>query len=343
MKANGGLVAALTAVATLASVSMPATAEDIYAGKKVSLVVGAAPGGGYDIYSRILAKYMPKYLPGAPLVIVQNMPGAGGMKAAEYIYSLAPKDGTTFGMVFPGALVEPLFDNTKKYRFVPTEFDFIGSADSGVRLCVTYHTSKIKTFEDAQKMPSSFGGSGPGSSTTDYASFLNALAGAKMKVVNGYKGSRTTLIAMERGELDGICGLDSGSFKAMKPDWFNNPKQSQMIIQTSLYPDKALEKLGVPSLWKYVSGEKRKVAELIVAQQEFHRPYIAPPGTSAPHVAALRKAFDAAMKDKGLLAEAEKAKLSIEPKNAATVEKLIKGMYASPPDLVAKARKALRG
>ena len=339
----GAAVAALVAAAAgVALTAVPATAQ-IYAGKTINLVVGAAPGGGYDIYSRILSRHMPKHLPGNPTILVQNMPGAGSMKAAEYIFALAPKDGTTIGMLFPGALVEPLFDNKKKFRFVPTKFEFLGSADSGVRLCVTFHTSKIKTFEDAMKMPSSFGGSGPGSSTTDYAEFLNALAGTKFKIVNGYKGSRDTIVAMERSELDGLCGLDSGSFKAMRPNWFNNPKLSHMIVQTSLYPDKELEKLGVPSLWKYVKGENRKIAELILAQQEFHRPYIAPPGTSPAHVAALRKAFDAAMKDKALLADAAKANLSIEPKDAATVEKLIKDMYGSPPAMVEKARKALRG
>lgn len=341
-RARFSTVAGLAIATTFALATSPATAQ-LYAGKTITLIVGSAPGGGYDIYSRILSRHMPKHLPGNPTIVVQNMPGAGSMKAAEYLFSIAAKDGSVFGMVFPGALVEPLFDNTKKFRFEPTKFEFIGSADSGVRLCVTFHTSKIKTFEDAMKMESSFGGSGPGSSTTDYAVFLNALAGAKFKIVNGYKGSRDTIIAMERSELDGLCGLDSGSFKAMRPNWFNNPKLSNMIIQTSLEPDKDLEKLGVPSLWKYVSGEKRKIAELILAQQEFHRPYLAPPGTPAANMAALRKAFDASMADKALLADATKAGLSIEPKSAATVEKLIKGMYGSPPDLVAKARKALRG
>ncbi|MGE3244792.1 MAG: Bug family tripartite tricarboxylate transporter substrate binding protein [Beijerinckiaceae bacterium] len=333
--------AVLAAAATLGAVS--ASAAELYADKKITLIVGSPPGGGYDFYSRILSRHMPKHLPGKPSIIVQNMPGAGSMKAAEFLYSIAPKDGTAFGMVFPGALVEPLFDNKRKFRFVPAKFEFIGSIDSGVRLCVTHGGSKIKTFEDALKMPSSFGGSGPGSSTTDYAHFLNVLAGTKIKIVNGYKGSRTTINAMERNELDGICGLDSGSFQAMKPDWFNNPKLSHMIVQTSITPDKELEKIGVPSLWKYVKGENRKVAELILAQQEFHRPYIAPPGTSAPHLAALRKAFDAVVKDEALLAETKKAKLDVKPKDAAAVSKLINEIYGAPAAIVEKARLALRG
>ncbi len=331
----------MLAVAAVTAMTINPAVAQLYAGKKVNLIVGSPPGGGYDFYSRMLSRHMPKYLPGKPSIIVQNMPGAGSMKAAEYLYSIAPKDGTTFGIVFPGALVEPLFDNKRKFRFTPAKFEFLGSIDSGVRLCVTHGGSKIKTFDDALKMQSSFGGSGPGSSTTDYAQFLNILAGTKIKIVNGYKGSRTTINAMERNELDGICGLDSGSFQAMKPDWYKDRKLANMIVQTSITPDPELEKLGVPSLWKYVSGENRKVAELILAQQEFHRPYLAPPGTSAPHLAALRKAFDDVVKDKDMLAEAGKAKLDINPKDAATVGKLITGMYGAPEALVAKARQAL--
>lgn len=332
---------AIAALAAAAALTTGSEAAEIYADKKITVIVGSPAGGGYDFYSRILSRHMPKYLPGKPTMIVQNMPGAGSMKAAEYLYGIAPKDGTTFGIVFPGALVEPLFDPKKKFRFVPSKFEYLGSIDSGVRLCVTYHTSKIKTFEDAQKIPSSFGGSGPGSSTTDYAHFLNVLAGAKIKIVNGYKGSRSTINAMERSELDGLCGLDSGSFQAMKPDWYNNPKLANMIIQTSITPSAELEKMGVPSIWKFVTGENRKVAELILAQQEFHRPYLAPPGTSKPHLEALRKAFNEVVKDKGLLAEMGKAKLSVQPKDSATVGNLIAGMYSAPEALVAKARAAL--
>lgn len=332
---------AMLAVAAVSVVTINPAIAQLYAGKKINLIVGSPPGGGYDFYSRMLSRHMPKYLPGNPSIIVQNMPGAGSMKAAEYLYSIAPKDGTVFGIVFPGALVEPLFDNKRKFRFTPAKFEFLGSIDSGVRLCVTHGGSKIKTFDDALKMPSSFGGSGPGSSTTDYAQFLNILAGTKIKIVNGYKGSRSTINAMERNELDGICGLDSGSFQAMKTDWYKDRKLANMIVQTSITPDAELEKLGVPSIWKYVSGENRKVAELILAQQEFHRPYLAPPGTSAPHLAALRKAFDDVVKDKDMLAEAGKAKLDINPKDAATVGKLITGMYGAPEALVAKARQAL--
>jgi hypothetical protein len=190
-------------------------------------------------------------------------------------------------------------------------------------------------------MASTFGGSAAGSSTTDYAQMLVNLAGAKIKVVNGYKSSIDTVLAMERGEVDGICGYDSSSFKAQKPEWYNSP-EAHMILQTSLEPGAELTKLGVPHVWKYISGENRRIAEVIFAQQEFHRPFLAPPGTAAVPLATLRKSFMTTLADQEFLADATKMKLSISPKDAATVTRLVKEMFASPPELVEKVNKALK-
>lgn len=330
--------AAVCAASFLAAGAAPA--QNFYEGKTVSLVVGTEAGGGYDIYGRVVARHIGRHLPGRPTVIVQNMPGAGSGKAAEFLYVLAPKDGLAFGLIFPGMVVEPLMQ-PGKFRFDPTKFEYLGSADSGTRLCVTYKTSKVKTFDDALKIPFTIGGSAPGSSTTDYAQLLVNLAGAKMKIINGYKSSIDTVLAMERGEVDGICGWDSSSFKAQKSDWFNTP-EANMIIQTSLEPHPELTKIGVPHAWKYISGENRKIAELVFAQQEFHRPFLAPPGVPADRLALLRTAFMATMNDPEFLADATKSKLTIAPKDAATVTKLVKDMYASPPDLVEKVRRALK-
>ncbi|CAN0219875.1 unnamed protein product, partial [Phaeothamnion confervicola] len=317
-----------------------ASAQDFYAGKTLTVVVGTDAGGGYDIYARTIARHLGKQMPGKPTVIVQNMPGAGSAKAAEFMYNLAPKDGTTIGLIFPGMVVEPLLQ-PGKFRFDPTKYEYLGSADSGIRLCVTHKSSKIKSFEDALKMPSTFGGSAVGSSTTDYAQMLINLAGAKIKVVNGYKSSIDTVLAMERGEVDGICGYDSSSFKAQKPEWFNSP-EAHMIVQTSLQPGAELTKLGVPHVWKYISGENRRIAEVIFAQQEFHRPFLAPPGTPKPQLEILRRSFMGTLADQDFLADATKMKLSITPKDAATVTRLVNEMFASPPALVEKVNKALK-
>lgn len=318
-----------------------ATAQHFYDGKTVTIVVGTEAGGGFDIYARALSRHIRSHMPGAPTVIVQNMPGAGSLKAAEYLYVLAPKDGTTFGLVYPGAIIEPLISGPANFRYDPTKFEYIGSADSGTRLCITAGTSKIKTFDDALKLPSNIGGSAPGSSTTDYAQLLVSLTGAKMHIVNGYKSSIDTIVAIERGEVDGLCGYDVSSFKAQRPDWFGTDK-ANMILQVSLEPNAELTKMGVPPLWNYISGEARAIAELIVAQQEFHRPFVAPPGTPAPQMAILRTAFMETMRDPAFLADAAAMKLDIHPKDAETVAKLVTKMYSQPPELVAKMRKALR-
>lgn len=333
----------LTLVLVSAAVAATGTtthAQDFYAGKTVSIAVGTAAGGGYDIYARTIARHLGQKIPGNPTVIVQNMPGAGSAKAAEYMYTHAPKDGTAIGLIFPGMVVEPLLQ-PGKFRFDPTKFEYLGSADSGVRLCVTHRTSKIKTFDDVLKMPSTFGGSAIGSSTTDYAQLLINLAGAKIKIVNGYKSSNDTVLAMERAEVDGICGYDSSSFKAQKPTWWNSP-EAYMILQASLKPGEELTQLGVPHIWKYISGENRRIAEVVLAQQEFHRPFLAPPGTTPAQLATLRTAFMATLADQSFLADAGKMKLSITPKDHVTVAALVKQMYASPPELVAQVNKALK-
>jgi tripartite-type tricarboxylate transporter receptor subunit TctC len=332
---------ALAAVIASALPPLPAAAQSFYAGKNLNLIVGSGPGGGFDIYGRTVGRFLVKHIPGNPNVVVQNMPGAGSMKATEYIHSIAPKDGTTIAIVFPGAIVEPMISGRKNFRFDPPKLEYLGSANSGSRLCITFHTSKVKTMEDAQKIPVSFGGSAPGDATSDYAQMFNALAGTKFKIVKGYKSTAAILVAVESGEVDGLCGFDSASFLAQRPAWYGT-KLANMIVQASLEPKPELTKLGVPHIWKYIAGENRKVAELILAQQEFHRPFIAPPGTAPAQMAILRDAFEATMKDKEFLAAAEKVKIDIAPKSGAAVAALVKQMYDAPERLVERAKKALR-
>lgn len=327
-------------VCALGAYTGAAVADDYYAGKTVEMYIGSGTGGGYDRYGRTVGRYLVKHLPGNPNLVPRNMPGAGSMKAAEYMSHMAPKDGTAVAILQPGALFEPLVNDKLKFRYDPAAFEIIGSANSGTRVCVTFHTSKLKTFEDAINLPSNMGGNNIGSSTTDYAEMLNNLAGTKFKIINGYDSTSLIVLAMERGELDGLCGFDTASFEAQKPDWYGT-KLAHMIVQVGITPDPELEKMGVPSLWKYVSGRKRDVAELILSQQEFHRPFVAPPGTPEQQTSLLRTAFNAAMKDADFLAEAKKTKLDVAPKTGKEVGELIKKVYGSPEDLIADAKKAL--
>jgi tripartite-type tricarboxylate transporter receptor subunit TctC len=320
---------------------MPAQAADYYAGKTIEFVVGNDVGGGYDIYARTVARHITRHIPGNPNTIVRNMPGAGSTRAGIYISTAAPKDGNSVGALMPGAIIGPLLDDKPNLTFNPTKVIFIGTADSGVRICTTFQNSKTKTFEDAQKQKTILGASAAGGSTRDYAFLHNHTAGTKFEVVSGYTGTPDISLAMERGEVDGICGWDWSSVKSQKGDWLRD-KKLNLLVQVALEEEAELTKLGVPSIWKYVSEENRQVAELVISQQVFQRSYIAPPGTPDEEIAILRKAFDETMVDPQFLADAEKVKISITPLSGAKVQALIEKLYATPKTVVDRAKAMIK-
>jgi tripartite-type tricarboxylate transporter receptor subunit TctC len=320
---------------------MPAQAADYYAGKTIEFVVGNDVGGGYDIYARTVARHITRHIPGNPNTIVRNMPGAGSTRAGIYISTAAPKDGNSVGALMPGAIIGPLLDDKPNLAFNPTKVIFIGTADSGVRICTTFQNSKTKTFEDAQKQKTILGASAAGGSTRDYAFLHNHTAGTKFEVVSGYTGTPDISLAMERGEVDGICGWDWSSVKSQKGDWLRD-KKLNLLVQVALEEDAELTKLGVPSIWKYVSEENRQVAELVISQQVFQRSYIAPPGTPDEEIAILRKAFDETMVDPQFLADTEKVKISITPLSGAKVQSLIDKLYATPKTVVDRAKAMIK-
>jgi tripartite-type tricarboxylate transporter receptor subunit TctC len=318
-----------------------AQAADYYAGKTIEFVVGSDAGGGYDIYARTVARHIGRHIPGNPTTIVRNMPGAGSTRAGIYISTAAPKDGNSLGAMMPGAIIGPLLDDKPNLNFDPTKVIYIGTADSGVRVCTTFRNSKIKTFEDAQKTKTIVGGSAAGGATRDYPYLHNHTAGTKFEVVSGYTGTPDISLAMERGEVDGICGWDWSSVKSQKGDWLRD-KKLNVLVQVSLEPEAELTKLGVPSIWKYVSEENRQVAELVISQQVFQRSYIAPPGTPDEEIAILRKAFDETMVDPQFLADAEKMKISITPLSGAKVQSLIGKLYATPKEVIDRAKAVIK-
>jgi tripartite-type tricarboxylate transporter receptor subunit TctC len=334
--------AALTATAIAAALAAPAHAADYYAGKTIELVVGSDAGGGYDIYARTVARHISRHIPGNPNVIVKNMPGAGSSRAGIYISTVAPKDGGSVGALMPGAIMGPLLDDKPNLQFDPTKVIYIGTADSGVRICTTFQNSKIKTFEDAQKQKTVLGASAAGGSTRDYDYLLNKTAGAKFDVVSGYQGTVDIALAMERGEVDGMCGWDWSSVKSQKSDWVRD-KKLNVLVQVALEPEAELTKMGVPLIWQYITKEDdRKVAELVVSQQVFQRSYIAPPGTPKEQIDILRTAFDATVADPQFLADAEKMKISITPLSGAKVQALVEKLYATPKDLIERAKNVIK-
>jgi len=333
---------ALVMAGLAAAAALPATAADFYAGKSINFIVGGSPGGGYDTYSRTLARHWSRFIPGKPSIIVKNQPGAGSGVAAGLLYNTAPKDGLWIGALFPGAIIGPILDPRPNMKFDPSKFIYIGSADAGTRICITGPKSKISSFEDAQKTKTILGASQAGGSTRDYAYMLNHTAGAKFDVVSGYKGSRAIFLAMERGEVDGMCGLDWSSMKSQKGDWVRDGKVN-ILVQAALDPEPELDKMNVPSIWKYIkNADDIKAVKLIVSQQVFGRPYVAPPGTPADRVKQLRDAFMTTMKDASFLADAKKAQLSIEATSGEKVNKLIADVFAAPKAVVERAKALIR-
>jgi tripartite-type tricarboxylate transporter receptor subunit TctC len=320
----------------------PAGAADYYAGKTIELIVGGGPGGGYDIYARTVARHLPRHIPGEPNIVVKNMPGAGSTKAAHYITTMAAKDGTAVGAIMPGAIVGPLLDDRAKPSFDPTKVRYLGTANSGTRVCVTMKTSRIRTFDDARKIKAKFGGSAPHDSTYEYGYLHKHTSGTAWDMVAGYPGTPDMALAMERGEIDGICGWDWSSFKSQKGEWLRDNKVN-VLLQVSLDPHPELTKMGVPSVFKHVNSDAdRQVVELVISQSVFQRSYIVPPETPEAQLAVLRAAFDKTVADPRFLADAAKARIDIAPLSGAKVQEVVARLYRSPKDIVARAKKAIR-
>ncbi|MCC6888742.1 MAG: hypothetical protein IT536_09425 [Hyphomicrobiales bacterium] len=335
----GAMAVAALGIATLFNPGV-APAQD-GARRQLTLIVGAPPGGGYDVYGRIVGKHLVRHLPGQPSLVVQNMAGAASKRAAEHLSVIAPKDGSVIGVLYPGAIADALIVDRSKWRYDPTKFEFLGTPDSGTRLCSTRLDSKVKTFALARTEVATIGASASGGSTYDYPTMLNSLAGTKFKVISGYKAAVDIALAFDRGEVDGWCGVEYNTYMAVRPDWLRK-KQVNTIVQFGLEPNPELTAMGIPSVWEFIPPENRKAVELIVAQQMFQRPFVAPPGTPAERVRELQDAFMATMKDRDFLADAAKANVTIEPRSGPEVAKIVAGMYASPPEVIAQMARAIR-
>jgi tripartite-type tricarboxylate transporter receptor subunit TctC len=336
---QAGLIAASFGLVVTA---IPAAAQDYYAGKTIDLVVGNYPGGGFDIYARAVARHLGRHIPGNPTVVVKNMPGAGSAKAGVHISTVAPKDGLSIGAVTPGAIVGPLLDDKPQSMFDPAKVTYLGTANSGTRICVTYDKSKVRSFKQAMTEKMVLGGVAPGDAVHDFAYMVRATTGAAISVVPGYKGTLDVTLAMERLEVDGACGWEWSSAKAQKPEWIRDGKLN-FLLQIGPHANDELTKMGVPRLDQYIKDDdSRRVMELIVSQQAFQRPYFVAMGTPDAHVAILRKAFDATMQDEQFLTDAKKLRIDVSPLPGATVQDLVQKFYATPKTIVEQGRRAIR-
>ncbi len=316
----------------------PNQAQDFYKGKTIQFMIGYEPGTGYDLYARLLARYYGAFIPGAPNVVVQNMPGAGSLKAANYLFEVAPRDGTQIGMLGRGTPMTPLLGGKGAAFKDDASFTWIGSMNNEVSLCVAWHTSGVKTIEDVMARELTTTATSLGADdTTVFPAVLNAMIGTRFKWITGYPGGSTMNLAMERGEAEGRCGWSWSSIKSTQADWLKTGKIA-LLLQLSLskHPDLP----DVPLIMDYAKTEEQKrVLELIFARQVMGRPVLAPPGLPIERVKALRRAFDATMADKAFLTEAEKSNWEITPVSGEEIEALMTRVYATPPLIVDLAQK----
>jgi len=334
-------VAAAIAIASLAPST--ARAQDVatfYRGKTISLVIASAAGGGFDTYGRLVARHLGAHIPGNPNVIPQNMPGAAGANAAFHVVSVAPKDGTVIGAIHPGNIIEPVLGDKRKVRFNPNTFQYIGNANSDVYVCVTRTDAPAKTFQEALTTQIVMGSSGEAASTRDFPVMLANVLGAKFKFVLGYSGNRDVQLAIENGEIHGECGAGCSSVLSAHPDWFKSGMAHFLVQETSVgHPD--LDKLGVPKSVDFAkTPEQRAVLDLVYSQERFGRPYIMAPETPPDRVAAMRKAFMDTFHDPAFLDEAQRLNLEVSPTSGEETEALIHQVFATPADIVEKAKAA---
>ncbi|HEY6256305.1 MAG TPA: hypothetical protein VIY51_10990 [Xanthobacteraceae bacterium] len=337
---NRNKASAVFAAVGLALVAQPTQAagvEDFYKGRTLSIIIGYSVGGGYDTYGRLLARYLGDHIPGRPNVVPQNMPGAGSIKAANYIYGVAPKDGTaiaTFGRTIP---VAPLL-SAAGAAFDATKLTWLGSISKDTSLCVTSAKSAIKTWDDFLAKPSTLGGEGAGADPDVFAHLYKNVFGARSRLVAGYPGTNDVSLAMERGEIDGFCGLSWSTLKSRHPDWLNN-KLINIIVQASLKKEPELP--DVPLATDLARTEEQlQIVKLVLVSQEMARPFAAPPGLPTDRAAALIAAFADTLRDKNFLAEARTQLLDVDPVSAQDIEALLAEAYATPKSVTDKAAKA---
>jgi tripartite-type tricarboxylate transporter receptor subunit TctC len=322
----------LGAAAALAAIfAAPVAAEDFYKDKDVRFIISAGVGGGYSAYGRALTRHIGKHIPGNPNFIVQNMPGGGGIKASNYLYAVAPKDGSVFGLVHTAVLFAPLY-GMKAAKFDGTKFNIIGAMDSADGLCVAWHDSGVKTWQDLFSGKYAVGGTGAGSQMETMPRLLNNLFGTRIKIISGYKGGNDVYLAMERGEVHGRCGGITTSIKSTRPDWF---PQKKVVVPIQISLERSKDFPDVPAVAEFAKDQRTKdILEFALAYQSMDRPIIAPPGLPAERVALLRKAFDATMKDPAFIKDATKMKLSLDARGGEAVTKIIARTYAKPKAIV---------
>jgi tripartite-type tricarboxylate transporter receptor subunit TctC len=335
MSVRTGFLAVVAALLTLSPGAARAQANDgvaaFYGQTPLTLIVSTAAGGGVDAYSRLLARHLGRYIPGNPKIVVQNMPGAAGLKAAHYLYNIAAKDGSVIGHVQRGVLVEPLFGKAE-ITFDATKVSWIGSLNTEWAIGISGGKSGLKSLDDALRQEFPVAAEGPTASDFIYTSVLNGVLGTRFKIVSGYSGKPEELLAIERGEVAGLMGWAASSAQALVQQKID---AGELNVIASFAPSRRPGYENVPSVYEYAkSDEDRQVLDFMFGPQVFGRPHFAPPGMPADRLAALRRAFDATMKDEAFLADAKKSGMDLDPFTGEEIEARIRALYATPAAII---------
>lgn len=323
-----------TAVAQSAA-SDPAMAS-FYKDHAVSLLIGFNTGGGYDTTGRLVARHMNRHIPGNPTLVVKNMPGAGSLNAANRIFNVSPKDGTEFGLFAGSIALDPLIGGTPA-KFDAREFTWIGSPNTDVSICISWHNTPFKTLDDVLRDEMITGSAG--TSTLSFPTAMNAILGTKFKLVKGYNGTKDLNLAMERGEIQGFCGTFLDSVKTSNPEWLRD-KTVNVMVQMALKKSPSLP--DTPFIMDYAkTDDDRKVLQLIFAWLAMPRAFAAPPKLPADRAAALREAFAATARDPAFVADAAKLGIDIDPVGSAEIDAILGEAYRTPKPLIERAAQLL--
>ena len=334
------LAARCILVGALAALFVPMaqaqSVEEFYAGKTITLSIGFTPAGGYDLYGRLVARHLGKHIPGKPNIIAQNMPGAGSMRAAQHLYSIAPKDGTALATFGRQMGITPLLNPAAQYD--GTKFNWLGSITNEVSTCVTWNTSPVKDWDGLLRHPVTFAGDGPGADPDVFANLYNNVFNTRIKIIAGYRGTNPMILAMERGEVDGFCGLSWSTVKSRHMDWFKN-KTMNVLVQAALQKEADIPNVPL-ALDLAKTEEQRQVLKVFLYGQEMARPFAAPPGIPADRRAALIAAFEKMLKDPEFLAEIKKLNVDLNPISASAIDGMLKELYATPKTVLERAAQA---
>jgi tripartite-type tricarboxylate transporter receptor subunit TctC len=312
---------------------------EFYKRRQLSLIVFTGAGSTYDIYARVLARHLGDHIAGKPTVIVQNMPGAGGLKVEEYLYRIAPKDGSVIGTIGRGLPFEPMLGQKNEINIDPLRFTWLGSMNRDMSLAMSWHTSRVKTFADLQHDQLLVPGTGAGADSEIMPLAFNRLAGTKFKVIEGYRDTAVAALAMERGELDGLAYWSWSAIMSAHPDWVRN-KMVNLLFETGVDP--IPEAPEVPRIRQQVTDPtSRRALEFLLAREIIGRPFLAPPDLPVDRAATLRTAFAATLGDAAFLEDAKKTRLDISLVKGQQVDALLKDSASAPPEVLERVKEAL--